>query len=142
MKEIDKECIRLCGTKKEDKPSNSKRAQKIASKSPAKVKPANSTEVSPSCLRLTKKEDILQFKLENLDIELKEQAPLMRSALMAMSWRRSKLKDYDVFHAPSICMSAAVCLKNRSTRMTAMQLIISLMLQHSGFVVSKGSMYY
>eukprot|EP00794_Sanderia_malayensis_P013123 gene13123-14471_t len=40
----------------------------------------------------------------------------------------------DSSFTPSVCMPAAVCLKNGSRRITAVQLIISIMLQHSGFM--------
>ncbi len=135
LKEIDKECIRLCADKR--KPNNSKRSAKILENSPAKkVSEEKQEKNAPSCLRLTSKEEILGFTFEKFDEELSNRAPLMKSALMAMSWRRSKKKEDDPFFTPAVCMAAAVCFKNRSRRMTAVQLILTLMMKHSGYMVS------
>ena len=149
LREIDKECSNLCVNPKNEKPKDSRRAEKVAKKKAAKVgnkeigstpeKPTEKmkkTEISPSCLRLTKKDDILKFKLENLDHELLIRAPLMRSVLMVMSLKRSRRKGQDLFMTPAVCTAAAICLKNRSKSMTALQLIISVIIQHSGLMVS------
>ena len=90
LREIDKECSNPCVNPKNEKPKDSRRVEKVAKKKAAKVgnkeigftpeKPTEKmkkTEISPSCLRLTKKDDILKFKLENLDHELLIRAPLM-----------------------------------------------------------------
>eukprot|EP00794_Sanderia_malayensis_P001821 gene1821-2045_t len=135
LKEIDRECIRLCADK--IKPSHSKRSAKILENCPAKKVSAEKQEKNaPSCLRLTSKEEILGFTFEKFDEELTNRAPLMRSALMAISRRRSKKKDDDLFFTPAVCMAAAVCLKNRSRRLTAVQLILTLMMRHSGFMAT------
>eukprot|EP00794_Sanderia_malayensis_P012570 gene12570-13857_t len=102
----------------------------------------NITRISPRFFTVVsgsekyQKEDITSFTLEKFNDELQERAPLTRSTLMAISWRRSKSKSTDLFFTPAVCMAAAVCLKNRSRCMTAVQLIISLMLQHSGFMAT------
>ena len=92
------------------------------------------TEIPPSCLRLTTKDNILKFKLENLDQELLARAPLIRSALMSL--KRSRRKGQDLFITPAVCTAASISLKNRSKSMTALQLIISVIMQHSGLMVS------
>ncbi len=45
--------------------------------------------------------------------------------------------DNDLFFTPSVCMAARVCLKNRSMGMIALQLIPTLMMQHSIFMLRK-----
>ena len=134
MHELDIECKKLCSVPNV-KSDDSKRAEKILKFCPSKKKSTTAIQPSPSCLRLTGKEEIVQFSLEKFDKGLSEQAPLMRLALMTMSWRRNKNKD--LFFTPSVCMAAAVCLKNRSRGMIALQLILTLMMQHSGFMVRK-----
>ena len=134
MHELDMECKKLCSVPKV-KSDDSNRAEKILQWCPSKKKSSTTIQLSPSCLCLTGKEEIVQFSLEKFDKELSEKAPLMRLALMTMSWRRNKNKD--LFFTPSVCMAAAVCLKNRSRGMIALQLILTLMMQHSGFMVRK-----
>ncbi len=126
----------LCKTQKASKSETSKRSSKILANSPEKKKRGDPQEFSACCLRLTNKEDIKKFSMQMLDRELQERAPLMRAALMAMSRRRSKGRE-DLFFMPAVGMAAAVCLKNRSNYMTAVQLILSLMMQHSGFSVNR-----
>ena len=143
LRETDKECCNLCVNPKEDKPTDSKRHQKILQKKADKSTDVTTKQkLPPSCLRLTKKEDVLNFKLENFDEELLQRAPLMRSVLMAMSLRHSKMKGHDLLLTPAVCMAAAVCLKNRSKMMTAIQLIISVIVQHSGMMVIVTSILY
>eukprot|EP00794_Sanderia_malayensis_P012580 gene12580-13869_t len=98
---------------------------------PAKRVSAEKQEKNaPSCLRLTSKEEIFGFTFEKLDEELTIKAPLVRSALMAISQCRSNKKDDDLF------FTAAVFLKNRPRRLTAVQLLLTLMMRHSGFMVT------
>ena len=66
----------------------------------------------------------------------------MRSVLMAMSLRRSKMKSHDFLLTPAVCMAADVRLKNRSKMMTVIQLIISVIVQHSGMMVIVTSILY
>ena len=69
---------------------------------------------------------------ENLDNELRERAPLFQLVLKAASLR---LEDKDKAWMTSVGIAAAVCLKNGSKGMTAVQLLISLINRHSGFMV-------
>ena len=86
-------------------------------------------------LRKTAKEDILKFSLTALEEELKAQMPLFRSVLLAASVRRNKEKSSDHFWMPAVCMASAICLKNRSVYMTAMRLLNTIFIQHSGLMV-------
>ena len=107
-KEINKECTQLCSKKE------------------------------PSCLRLTSKENMLLFTLEKFSSELKERAPLFHSLLAAASFNpRSRAKTpQNEFVA--VAMAGAVCLKNRSKYLIAAQLLITIFLYHSSWLVSSG----
>ena len=106
LKEIDKECCNMCSSK------------------------------NPSLLRKTAKKEIVNFSFTKLDEEVKQRTPLLRSVLMSASVRKTKTKRPDLYWMPAICMAAGICLKNRSSRMTALQLLNPLFIQHSGLMVS------
>ena len=87
-----------------------------------------------SILKKTSKNDLTDFKFENANKELQERCPLFWRILKAASTNHNKIEDV---HLPvSIVTAASVCLKNRSNRMTAVQLIISLIINHSSYTVS------
>ena len=110
MKDIDRECTKLC------RKGSSKHA------------------IKTSILQKTSPEDMLNFSFQSLWNELKETAPLLLNALNVASIRpKKKLKTEDTIY--SACMAAAVCLKNRSPKMTAVQLLITMIIQHSGMMV-------
>ena len=88
----------------------------------------------PSMLRKTSKSDILEFKFETLGEELSQRVPLLYGVLRTASLK--KLSD-DMHWLPSACMAAAICLKNRSVEMTSVQLLVPIILKHSGLTVSK-----
>ena len=89
---------------------------------------------NPSCLRSQKKEDLLSFLLKKFNSKLEFKAPLFGAVLWTVSVRKSKRQD--AFWEPSVCMSAAVLLKNRSPCMNAMQLRNTIILYHTGIIVS------
>ena len=97
---------------------------------------------NPSCLRSPSKENILKFSMEGLNMELKERAPLTFATLVAASTNprsKARLKEkvaVENFWSPAIGMAAAVCLKNRSKFMNALQLLITIFNYHSGWQVS------
>lgn len=86
----------------------------------------------PIILRLTKNIDIQNFTVTKFENELKKHTPLLHSVLMAASVRRS---TEDLFWISSVYVAAAVCLKNRCPGMTAMQLLNTIFIQHSGLIV-------
>lgn len=92
LKEFDKECSNMCSSK------------------------------DPSCLRSTKAQDVKKFKFSKVEGELQKRAPLLSAVLWTASLRKSKRADEDPFWKPSVCMAAAVLLKNRSPCMTLLQL--------------------
>ena len=89
---------------------------------------------NPSCLRSPKKEDLQSFSFKKVTNELETKAPLFSAVLWTASVRKSKREDE--FWVPAVCMSAAVLLKNRSPCMNAMQLLNTIILYHTGIIVS------
>ena len=106
LKEVDKECSNMCSSK------------------------------DPSCLRSTKAQDVKKFSFSKVEGELQKRAPLLSAVLWTASLRKSKRADEDPFWKPSVCMAAAVLLKNRSPCMTLLQLINTIIIYHSGIMVS------
>lgn len=86
-------------------------------------------------LRKTTKEDMLAFTFEKFEEELRQRTPIFRAVLQTASMGK-KGQQKEIFWIPTICMAAAVCLKNRSYHMTAMQLLVCIILKHSGLSVS------
>ena len=86
LKEIDKECCNMCSSK------------------------------NTSLLRKTAKKEIINFSFTKLDEEVKQRTPLLRSVLMSASVRKTKTKRSDLYWMPAICMAAAICQKNRSSK--------------------------
>ena len=105
-KEINKECSQLCSRKE------------------------------PSCLRQTGKDSMLSFTMEKVSRELVERAPLFHSLLLAASVNpQSRAKTpHDDF--PAVATPGAVCLHNRSKYLIAVQLLITIFLYHSSWLVS------
>ena len=88
------------------------------------------SQKEPSSFRSTS--ETLSFK--KLDSELENKAPLFSAVLWTASLTKSKRDDQ--FWQPSVCMSAAVLLKNRSPCMTAIQLLKTIILYHTVIIVS------
>ena len=112
LNEIEKECRLVCmrGSEKRD--------------------------TTPSILRQTKKEDILQFTFDKLKDELKQKSPLLWSVMKAASTSKPKSVTEQMPWVRAACMAISVCLKCRHPHMTALQLLISIIIQHSGIMVS------
>lgn len=110
VKQIHKECVAMCvkGTNKEKK------------------------KRKDSCLRRTDKESIINFSFDNLIQELQERAPLF---LLVLKTAALKVKDDEEKWKQSVGVAAAVCLRNRSRNMIALQLMIAIINRHSGFMV-------
>ena len=89
----------------------------------------------PSCLRQTSKEEMLQFSLGKVEEELELKAPILKAVLKAASVPKSKEDADESKWLPATTMAAAVLLKNRSPYMTAVQLLITVIIQHSGLMV-------
>ncbi len=111
-KQVNKECIAMCvkGTSKKTKKREA------------------------SCLRKTDKESIKYFSFDVLANELAERAPLLLLVLKTASFRHHDNNNEKWKSALGV--AAAVCLRNRSRNMIALQWIIALINRHSGFLVS------
>lgn len=105
-KEVNRECSKLCSKK------------------------------SPSCLRLNDPDNISKFSLEKVNDELKERAPVFHLLLRSGSFSPRKKQSYGSKRwLNAVGVSAAVCLNHRSQNLYAFQLTLSIILQHSGFMV-------
>ena len=93
---------------------------------------------NPSCLRSTDKQSMLSLSMEKVSDEIKERAPLLHSALSAASINRS---SRETSHFGAIAMAAAVCLKNRSRYMIAVQLLVTIFLYHSNWMVGYDNIF-
>ena len=84
----------------------------------------------PSCVRITDKENISSFTIKKVAVENKDRAPLFHSLLSAacISSRSRDKKDSQNSHYGAVAVAAAICLKNRSRYMTAVQLLITVFL--------------
>ena len=113
LKQIDSECSQLCSSK------------------------------SSSCIHSPKVCDMKNFSFKKLDEELKTKSPQLSAVLKTASLRKSKREKHDAFWLPSVCMSAAVLLKNRSPYMNLLQLMNTITIYHSGIIVSiKACLYF
>lgn len=91
---------------------------------------------TPSILRKTDKHSMLSLSMQKVSNELRDRAPLFHSILATASInRRSKSTKEKPDFAP-IAMAASICLKNRSQYMTAVQLLLTIFLYHSNWMVS------
>jgi hypothetical protein len=88
----------------------------------------------PSCLRSPNKDQLLDFSLEKVVEELEERAPFTYGILRAacVNKRNSERRHEWV---PSVGMAGAILLRNRSTRLNAVQLLLSILLYHSSWTV-------
>ena len=89
-----------------------------------------------SILKRTSK-DLMNFTFEKANEELQERCPLFWRILKAASRPHNMMDkvNSDVYLSTSIVTAASVCLKNRSQRMTTIQLLISLIINHSSYTV-------
>ncbi|CAH3154050.1 unnamed protein product, partial [Porites evermanni] len=107
-KEVERECTHLCSKK------------------------------NPSCLRKTDKEDMLDFSMEKLCSEVEDRAPMLHIVLSAAAInRRSRAEtETPATRFGAVGMAAAVCLRNRSRYMIAVQFLITNFLYHSNWLAS------
>ena len=91
---------------------------------------------NPSCIRKTNKANMLSLSLENLSSEIKERAPLFHSVLSTFAINPHSRATYMKPHFGPIAMAAPILLRNRSRYMTAIQLLVTIFLYHSNWMVS------
>jgi len=90
---------------------------------------------NPLSLRKTGKESMLSFSMEKLEGEIKERAPFIHSCLSAFAVNSKSRSNTPSIHCGAIGMAAAICLRNRSKSMIALQLMITTFLYHSSWMV-------
>ena len=81
---------------------------------------------------------MLSLSLENVSSEIKERAPLFHSVLSTFAINPHSRATYMKPHFGPIAMAAAILLKNRSRYMTAIQLLVTIFLYHSNWMVIGG----
>ena len=79
---------------------------------------------------------MLSLSLENLSSKIKERAPLFHSVLSTFAINPHSRATYMKPHFGPIAMAAPILLKNRSRYMTAIQLLVTIFLYHSNWMVS------
>lgn len=118
LKEIEKESTTMC----QNRTFSVEKMEKVENK---------------SIFKKTSKEDLLNFTFNGADEEMKQRCPLFREILKTVSLRTGRSEEKDLYWQSTIVTAAAVCFKNRSNRMTALQQIITSMVQHSSYTVNK-----
>lgn len=88
----------------------------------------------PSCLRSPNKDQLMEFSFEKLEKELYRRAPFTHAILHTSCVNRRNADKRNEW-VPSAGMAAAVLLRNKSTRMNAVQLLLSIFLYHSSWTV-------
>ena len=87
-----------------------------------------------SMFKRTSKEDVMSFTFEKANGEMKDRCPLFWTILRAASTPHNsqpRSEDSDIYWQTSVVTAASICLKNRSQGMTVVQLLISLIINHS-----------
>lgn len=92
---------------------------------------------NPSCLRKPDKEDMLDFSMEKLCSEVEDRAPMLHTVLSAAAInRRSRAETVtQAARFGAVGMAAAVCLRNQSRYMIAVQFLITNIPHHSNWLV-------
>ena len=116
-------------------PSINKHLRELVVKGIEKEATKVCSKKKPSCLRTTDKESLLSFTMEKVSIEIKERAPLLHSVLSAASINHRSKAAKERSHFGAIAMAAAVCLKNRCKHMIALQLLVTMFIYHSNWMV-------
>lgn len=154
LKEIDRECNSLCQAGSKKKPVDVSLLRKTSKEA--------ITAFSFECLQkeLKQRAPLFWKVLKVASLRPKDRANLERIKKEELKSKRTQLKNVKVGEAQSNslvskktdeylvlaqsiekrtmhgpCMAVAVCLKNRSPRMTAVQLLVTLIIQHSGLMV-------
>ena len=89
-----------------------------------------------SVFKKTTEDNLMKFTFQKANEDLQERCPLFWLVLNAASRLHNKNKVNNVSHSTAIVTAAPVCLKNRSQRMIAVQLLISLIINHSSYTIS------
>ena len=88
----------------------------------------------PSCLRSPNKDQLLDFSFEKLERELERRAPFTHAVLRTSCVNKRNSKKGCEW-VPTVGMAASIILRNKSSRMNAVQLLLSIFLYHSSWTV-------
>ena len=96
---------------------------------------------TPSMLRKKSKSELMNFEWDKLMAELQERSPTLITLLSAAADKTWNVKAADVSakSALHVCVSCAILMKARNMHMSAVQTIVSLLLNagHSSSLVSE-----
>ena len=88
----------------------------------------------PSCLRSPTKSQLLDFSFEKLERELERRAPFTHAVLRTSCVNKRNSKERSQW-VPTIGMAASIILRNKSSRLNAVQVLLSIFLYHSSWTV-------
>jgi len=89
---------------------------------------------NPSILRKLDVESMAELSMEKVCTELRGRTPLLFSFLMTVATPPRSMKS-DLQWLPSVAATAAILLKERSKYMNGFQLLLTLVMRHTGFQV-------
>ena len=87
------------------------------------------SKITPSLLRTTTKDGVLNFSWRTVGQELSEKSPLFHRLLLASADPKSLSQGNDPERYPGICTAAAILLKNRDKGMSLIPYVISSILK-------------
>ena len=79
---------------------------------------------------------MLKLSMDSISVEIEDQAPIIHSTLSTIAINRNSRATSEKKHVGPIAMAAAILLKNRSRYMTALQLLVTIFIHHSNWMVS------
>ena len=88
-----------------------------------------------SIFKRTTKKDIVDLSFEKAYSEMKTRCPLTTNLLTTIACAQNLTTSTQRASINSIAMAAAVLFRNNSRRMTAFQLFLTLILNHSSYTV-------
>ncbi len=92
------------------------------------------SKTNPSCLQSPNKDALLNFSFEKLQKELEQRAPFIHAILQTSCVNKRNAEKRSEW-VPSVGMAAAIILRNKSSRLNAVQLLLSIFLYHSSWSV-------
>ena len=94
----------------------------------------------PSVLRSVDVKNMAELSLENICQELRKRAPLIFSVMWSIALSKHSVKQ-QMEWLPSVAAAASILLKERSRFMNGFQLILTIIIKHTGYQVCYYSIY-
>ena len=88
----------------------------------------------PSCLWSPAKAQLLDFSFEKLEREHEQRAPLTHAVLRTSCVNKSNSKNGSEW-VPTVGMAVSIILRNKSSRLNVVQVLLSIFLYHSSWTV-------